>query len=140
MPTSPRAVRDLRVWQKSIELVEACYRVSAMLPREERFGLTSQIKRACTSVPANIAEGFGRWNARDFARFIAIASGSLRELETHLLVAGRLQYLWPDSISQVLERINTIAAMLYRMRQRVLQNVRRTERPCVHRSKPDAGS
>jgi four helix bundle protein len=81
---SPRAVRGLKVWQKSIELVEECLRVSAMLPQQE-LSLTSQIRRACTSLPANIAEGFARWNSREFVRYLAIASGSLRELETHLV-------------------------------------------------------
>jgi four helix bundle protein len=60
MRGAPQAVKDLKIWQKSIVLVEACYRVSANLPVDERFGLTSQIRRASTSVPANIAEGFGR--------------------------------------------------------------------------------
>jgi four helix bundle protein len=61
MRGAPQAVKDLKIWQKSIVLVEQCYRVSANLPLAERFGLTSQIRRASTSVPANIAEGFGRW-------------------------------------------------------------------------------
>jgi four helix bundle protein len=93
MRVAPRAVRDLKVWQKGIELVEACYRVSAMLPADERFGLVAQIRRAAASVPANIAEGFGRWNAREFSRFLAMASGSLRELETHMVVASRLGFV-----------------------------------------------
>ena len=69
-----QSVQRLKVWQKSMDLVETSYKLSARLPMDERFGLISQIRRAATSVPANIAEGFGRWNARDFARFAAIAS------------------------------------------------------------------
>jgi four helix bundle protein len=74
-----QSVKRFKVWQESVELVMVSYKLSALFPAEERFGLISQIRRAATSVPANIAEGFRRWNARDFARFLAIASGSLRE-------------------------------------------------------------
>ena len=89
----PRTIRDLKIWQKSMDLTVESYRASASFPSDEKFGLISQIRRAATSVPANIAEGFGRWNSREFSRFLAIASGSLRELETHLQIAQRLGYL-----------------------------------------------
>ena len=89
MPPNPQAVKDLRVWRKSIDLVEESYCLSAMLPKEERYGLVSQIRRASTSIPANIAEGFGGWNRPEFARYLSIASDSLRELETHLVIARR---------------------------------------------------
>jgi len=104
-----------------------CYKLAASLPEDERFGLVSQIRRAATSVPANIAEGFGRWNARDFARFLAIASASLRELETHLIVAIRLGYLDASSTQGARRGIDQIPKMLYRMRQRVLENARRSQ-------------
>jgi four helix bundle protein len=113
-------VRNLRVWQKSIDLVEACYRLSALLPVDERFGLTSQIRRACTSVPANIAEGFGRWNSREFAHFLSIASGSLRELETHMVIACRLGFLSCGSVEPLFRSIDDLARMLCRMRLRVI--------------------
>lgn len=103
-----------------MELAVDCYELSSDLPPEEKFGFASQIRRSATSVPANIAEGFGRWSPRDFARFLSIASGSLRELEAHLLVAARLQYLPPDSLSHVLESISATAAKLYRLRQKVV--------------------
>jgi len=93
MESEPIPVQRLQVWQRSVDLALECYKLSGELPREEKFALTSQIRRAATSVPSNIAEGYGRWNARDFARFLAIASGSLRELETHLIIANRLGYL-----------------------------------------------
>lgn len=119
MRDAPQAVKDLKIWQKSIILVEACYRVSASLPVDERFGLTSQIRRASTSVPANIAEGFGRWNSREFLRFLAIASGSLRELETHLVIACRLGYLSERANEPLFQSIDELARMLFRMRERI---------------------
>jgi four helix bundle protein len=125
--THPQIVRDLKIWQKSIELVERCYRLSAMLPLDERFSLTSQIRRAATSIPANIAEGFGRWNSRDFARFLAIASGSLRELETHLVIVRRLGVVPGARVDEVLPHCDELAKMLFKMRQRVLTNGNRAE-------------
>jgi len=114
-----------------MDLVVACYKLSAAFPASERYGLVSQIRRAATSVPANIAEGFGRWNARDFARFLAIASGSLRELETHLIIAGRLGHLPGESANSTLLAIDDLAKMLYRMRLRVMENADRSEQ-AVH--------
>jgi four helix bundle protein len=124
MRGAPQAVKDLKIWQKSIVLVEACYRVSANLPVDERFGLTSQIRRASTSVPANIAEGFGRWNSREFLRFLAIASGSLRELETHLVIACRLGYLSERANDPLFQSIDELAKMLFRMRESIGSTLR----------------
>jgi four helix bundle protein len=126
MKNAIQSVQRFRVWRNSMELVVACYKLSAALPSDERFGLVSQIRRAATSIPANIAEGFGRWNAREFARFLSIASGALRELETHLIIAGRLGYLANGSADSTLLAIDNLARMLYRMRQRVMENVSRS--------------
>jgi four helix bundle protein len=131
MRGAPQAVKDLKIWQKSIVLVEACYRASANLPVEERFGLTSQIRRASTSVPANIAEGFGRWNSREFLRFLAIASGSLRELETHLVIACRLGYLNERANEPLFQSIDELAKMLFRMRESIGSTLREP-RPRTH--------
>ena len=125
----PQSVRDLEIWQKAMTLVEACYKLSSTLPRDERFGLISQIRRAATSVPANIAEGFGRWNAPDFARFLAISSGSLRELETHLVIVQRLGFASKDSVDTILCATEELSRMLFRMRQRVLTNGNKSEFP-----------
>jgi four helix bundle protein len=122
-----QSVRELKIWQKSMDLVEACYKFSAALPNVERFGLTSQIRRAATSVPANIAEGFGRWNTRDFARFLAIACGSVRELETHIIIAQRLGFASAASAEQVLRATDELARMLFRMRERVMSNIGASE-------------
>lgn len=85
--------RELRAWQRAIELVEAVYRTSACFPKEEVYGLTSQVRRAAVSVPSNIAEGHGRHTTRDFLGLLSIARGSLKELETQLTIAQRLHYI-----------------------------------------------
>jgi four helix bundle protein len=82
--------RDLRVWQDSMALAESCYRLTRSFPREETFGLSSQIRRAAASVPTNVAEGHGRENTRTFVQYLRIAQGSLKELEPHLLLAERV--------------------------------------------------
>src|SRR5215470_1169357 len=124
MRVAPRAVRDLKVWQKGIDLVEACYHVSVMLPpADERFGLVAQIRRAAASVPANIAEGFGRWNAKEFSRFLAMASGSLRELETHLVVASRLGFVTDIAAELLFKRIDELSRMLYSLRTRSNESI-----------------
>ena len=85
--------QDLLVWQRGIDLVASVYLASAGWPNSEMFGLVSQARRAAVSIPANIAEGHGRGSPKEFARFLAIARGSLRELETHLIIALRLKFL-----------------------------------------------
>ena len=90
---SVQGYRDLAVWQKAMDLVEAVYRATQHWPREEVYGLTNQARRAAVSVPANIAEGQGRRGATEMLHHLSIADGSLHELETHLLIAQRLRYL-----------------------------------------------
>ena len=117
MGVALQTVRELKIWQKAMDLVEACYKLSAALPGDERFGLTSQIRRAATSIPANIAEGFGRWNTREFGRFLAISCGSLRELETHVIIAQRLGYVSEKNAGPLLRATDELARMLFRMRE-----------------------
>lgn len=88
-----RSYRDLIVWQKSMDLTVAVYRLSRQLPAAERFGLMSQVQRAAASVPANIAEGHERRSRGDFRRFVSVARGSLAEVETHLELIDRLDYV-----------------------------------------------
>jgi four helix bundle protein len=83
---------DLIVWQKAMELVMLVYRTTKNLPKEEIYGLTSQMRKAAVSVPSNIAEGQGRQTRKDFRNFLAISLGSLRELETQILIAQGLNY------------------------------------------------
>lgn len=85
--------RDLDAWRKAMDLTVAVYRLSRKLPAEERFGLVSQIRRAATSVPANIAEGHGRRTTGEFLQALSVSRGSLSELKTHLELIVRLDYL-----------------------------------------------
>lgn len=85
-----RSHQKLEVWQDSILLVEAVYRFSSHLPTDERFGLTSQIRRASISIPSNIAEGAARASRKEYLRFLSMARGSLSELETQIIIATRL--------------------------------------------------
>ena len=86
-----KSYRDLVVWQKAMDLVTAIYRITAGFPRDEIYGLTSQLRRAAVSIPSDIAEG--RFGSAEFRRFLWLANGSLMELETQLLIAERLKYI-----------------------------------------------
>jgi len=85
--------KDLVVWKKSIELVTDVYRCTRKLPREEIYGLTSQLRRAAVSIPSNIAEGQGRRSTREFKQFLGLARGSLFEVETQIIIAKQLGYV-----------------------------------------------
>lgn len=95
--------KDLIAWQKAMDLVETVYRLTSQFPADERFGLTSQLRRAVVSIPSNIAEGQGRNSPGDFGRFLSIAYGSLREVETQLLIAVRLKFIDPTQYQPVQE-------------------------------------
>lgn len=88
-----RKHQELLVWQQAIELVKLVYKVTAPFPQHELYGLTSQMRRAAVSVPANIAEGAGRNSKREFVQYLAIARGSLNELDTYIVIAKELGYL-----------------------------------------------
>jgi four helix bundle protein len=85
--------QDLKVWQKAMDLAEQCYRVTRGFPKDELFGMISQIRRASASIPANIAEGWGREGTREYIQFLRVAQGSLKELETHLILCQRVGLL-----------------------------------------------
>ena len=93
--------KDLVVWQKSMDLVIEIYRLIQLLPREELYGLSDQMRRAAVSIPSNIAEGQGRDSQNDFYRFLSIAQGSRAELETQLEICIKLNYLSKEDIAKV---------------------------------------
>jgi four helix bundle protein len=109
---SIKSYRDLLVWQKAMDLVVESYRLAKKVPHDELYGLVSQIRRAAVSVPANIAEGHGRRRLGDYLHHLSIASGSLTELETHLLIAVRLSYLPTEEIEPVWEMAMEVGRML----------------------------
>ena len=100
-----RSFRELIAWQKAMNLVELVYSFSSNFPKEEQYGLTSQLRRAAVSIPSNIAEGQGRSTTTDFLRFLAIARGSLFESETQILIAARLSYLNDQQSFELAEAI-----------------------------------
>jgi len=108
-----------------MDLVEACYRLTKNLPQSEIYGLSSQIRRAAVSIPANIAEGHGRRSLGEYTQHLSIANGSLKELETHLMIAGRLKYCAENETAPALEACAEIGRMLsgliQKPRQRKLQ-------------------
>ena len=107
-----RSYRDLLVWQKSIDLAEMIYLDSKSFPAEERYGLTSQIRRAAVSGPANIAEGAARTGTGEYLQFLSVASGSLAEVETFLILAERLEFLSTDRSQTLLTHCEEISRML----------------------------
>ncbi len=103
---------DLVVWQKAMDLVTDIYRLTATFPNEEKFGLSSQTRRAAVSIPSNIAEGHGRKASGAYLNHISIALGSLMELETQVQIALRLGFLGQDETSSLLARTDEIGKML----------------------------
>jgi len=104
--------RDLRVWQQSMDIAEASYRLTAGFPRDELFSLTAQIRRAAVSIPANIAEGYGRDSSGSYAHFLRIAQGSLKELETHLILSQRLGLAPEAAATELLAACDAAGRML----------------------------
>ena len=104
--------RDLIAWQKAMDLVVETYKVSRDFPKEELYGLTSQMRRAAISVPANIAEGQGRRLSGEFIHFLGNARGSLSELETHLEIALRLGYIEQENYQPVQDQIQEVGRIL----------------------------
>ncbi|MGA2427855.1 MAG: four helix bundle protein [Candidatus Acidiferrum sp.] len=113
--------QDLLVWQKSIDLVSEIYKLAAKLPPNEQFGLTSQVRRAAVSIPANIAEGFGRWHVNEFTRFLLIANGSVKEVETHLIIARKLGLLKLEDTKTAMSMAVEISKMIFSLRDKLLR-------------------
>jgi four helix bundle protein len=107
-----KSYRDLKVWQKAMDIAEAVHVHTIEFPKQEIYGLTSQLRRAAVSVPSNIAEGHNRDSTKEFLRFLAIAQGSLAELETQLMLASRFQYLSSDILASLLAQADEVGKML----------------------------
>jgi len=111
--------RDLVVWQKSMVLVKQIYATTQQFPGDEKFGLTSQIRRAAVSIPSNIAEGQARHSTGEFIQFISNAEGSVAELETQLEIAVELMYCTPAQKERVLSLAEEVRKMLNSLRRRL---------------------
>ena len=114
-----RTHRDLDVWKKSIDLVTSIYKFTADYPKDEMYGLTSQIRRCAVSIPSNISEGSARTTKKDFSHFLAIALGSIAELETQLIISKNLNYL-PDSVlNELMSELISIRRMTLGLRKSI---------------------
>src|SRR5579859_2670583 len=107
-----KSYRDLKVWEKAMDLVSESYKLTKVFPKTEIFGLTSQLQRAAVSVPANIAEGHGREHLGDYLHHLSIANGSLMELETDLLLSVKLSYIPMSQVEPVLRIASEVGRML----------------------------
>ena len=111
--------RALKVWQRAHELTLAVYKITSSFPREELYGLTSQLRRSCSSIPANLAEGCGRRGDAEFARFCSIAMGSASELEYHLLLAKDLKLIKPKDHEELTQQATDVKRMLAALLQKL---------------------
>jgi four helix bundle protein len=112
-----QSYRQLEVWQFAMELAQLCYQATRCFPKEELFGLVSQIRRAAASVPANIAEGQGREHTKEFLRHLSVARGSLMELETHLQLSQRVGMLQSGDLDTLLGMSDRVSRMLTGLRR-----------------------
>jgi len=110
--TAIRSYRDLTVWQTAVDLAIACYRTIDAFPNREIYGMISQIRRSSASVAANIAEGHGRENTGAFIQFLRVTQGSLKELETHLIISERVGLLAGENNARLLRQSDEIGKML----------------------------
>ena len=109
--------RNLDIWQKAMDLVVECYQITKDFPKSEIYGLSSQLRRSAVSIPANIAEGRERQYTKEFIQHLSIAYGSLAELETHIQIAERLNYLDINKVKQTLEKTAEVGRMLNGLRK-----------------------
>ncbi len=113
--------KDLVVWQKSMDLVETVYRLTRTFPKEETYGLVSQMRRAAVSVPSNIAEGQGKNSRGEFRQSLGQARGSLLELETQIMIAQRLAYIEQVEMVRLIEQASEVKRMLHGLAESLLE-------------------
>lgn len=107
-----RNFKDLKIWQKGIEIIKDVYTLTRHFPREELYGLTSQVRRSAISIPSNIAEGFKRYHNKEYSQFLHIALGSAAELETQLIIAKELGFITEDKLTDILEKLDHVSKMI----------------------------
>jgi four helix bundle protein len=111
--------QDLRIWQKGIEVVKDLYLLTKKFPKEELYGLTSQMRRSAVSIPSNIAEGFRRYHNKEYKQFLYIALGSCAELETQIIIANELDYINETDKTELIEKIKYICRMTVKLIQKL---------------------
>ena len=107
-----QSFKELRVWQKGIEIVEDIYRMTKNFPKEEMYGLSSQMRKAAISIPSNIAEGFKRFHNKEYKQFLHITLGSSAEFETQLILSHKLDYVTNKTLLAITEKINQLSKMV----------------------------
>lgn len=123
--------KDLDVWKKSMDLVDEMYKVTRAFPQDERYGLSSQIRRSAVSIPSNIAEGSGRNGRKEYSQYINIARGSLSELETQIMIAYRQDFIQEDAYRRLLTSMEDIGKMLSRLYSRLNETAKGTVQTAV---------
>jgi four helix bundle protein len=108
---------ELRIWQRSRELVKLIYQLTESFPDSQKYGLTNQMQRAAVSIPSNIAEGAGRNSSKDFVRFLDIANGSAFELETQLFLSSDLGYTTINQVENIISELKEIQKMIFKFRE-----------------------
>ena len=120
---SVQGYRDLEVWQKSMDIAVCIYQLTRNFPKTENYGLCSQMQRAATSIPANIAEGRGRQHTKEFIHFLSIARGSLAELETYVLLSTRLEYISNHQADDLLPRTEEVNRMIVSLQRALAKRI-----------------
>ncbi len=114
-------LKELKIWQKAIDLAVDVYKATENFPKEEKYGLTSQTRRSAVSVPSNIAEGAGRNSDKEFSHFLGISNGSSYELQTQLIISNKLNLLSDTTVEPLLYRIDEIQKMNYGFQETLKQ-------------------
>jgi four helix bundle protein len=115
--------RDLRVWQSGMDLVTQIYRLTQLFPREELYGLTSQLRRAAISIPSNIAEGHARESSKEYLNHLSIVQGSLAELQTQILIAVWLDFVEHETAQQTLELAASLSRQIFALRNAIARKI-----------------
>ncbi len=113
-------LKELKIWNRAIDLTVNVYKATSTFPREETYGLTSQIRRSAVSIPSNVSEGAGRNSANEFVHFLGIANGSSYELQTQLIISNRLNLIANETLEPLLGQIDEIQKMNYSFQQTLL--------------------
>ena len=114
--------KDLDVWKKSIDAVVKVYELLSKFPKDEKYGIVSQMKRSVVSIPSNIAEGAARSSAKEFTYFLSISLGSLSELETQIIISEKLNFISENEINEMLSSLTTIRKMLLGLKKSLKDN------------------